>query len=953
MLARSWSGPEAIAIWVELVEERKKEIKAKSDPNELHGLLAHATAQQEISRAHLAAWDASARAWLRSADEVKRFEQTQLHLIMKDSGLPVSTSATTYSSVIEAWTIAMASLQKLILGIPQNISKGSILLGLLSWHIYPDLNVVEPTANIQFRDPLVGKGGVVTLGLQREDSVGSGVHWSLALSHLRFYGDPVPVERSIGSDNGRLTLPELHLVALGSVISSWINPAEVDILEAADCFAALGECLSGNGHERQKIEGSYSDLHWLDLLVEASSGLLASTGLDREHGLGLVEYGRRRGRRLLDPDFRDHVPMFGLANPLQLFQVSEELKQHQNDIQASLAVLRRLAKQCEFNQYDCMIRYNPVSLSNPEEQADYMHEYTTAIEIPRTSNKRDRDGQVRVEPGHMYWAYIDNTSASMFYTFTRALPVLDGGKAALPYTDSFHLRCYCGPQCRRNCLCKARGHSCSSLCACFSGINSQTDLRCQIEVIDQAEFEDSIQFCPAPSFFTERYNELFRQSYGSVFGEESEYFDVDEPECIDYRFIAGNFVLSLLLSSLASIHLPSLSLPGLAKSLRSSFISGSKLIEYLSSLAWDGFVGETINRSRSKCHRNFLYSLQAMAAATELYSEWPEATVSIDITRNALGGAHWAYGIHTHGSWGKLESWPRSRPGSNLPPVKPEPEYYRATKFAAIAMLESGTEDLYPDQLFSVMAMGCGNSIYVDDALLQDPSEISWSNSPVFGGIRRILGSLDRPGIVFLVPPQAPRIREVDLSSWKFVQQAPFDGSSKDLFKHTSLHLSFTEYEIPLGVARGGRDVQMVMLETLVSVHDGRQWVADLDILGSLANLPSKIDDICRCGHVPNDNLGRMLARTHGTKLKSIENWDDLLCCRDSLLGSEIAVIRTYNNPYSRLAATAVCIRKGFSVEVLPSHLICTELCPEQLVAELTNRAQHMDDKSRPLVLIA
>lgn len=49
---------------MELVEERKKEIEAKSDPNELHGLLARATAQQEISRAHLAAWDASARAWL-------------------------------------------------------------------------------------------------------------------------------------------------------------------------------------------------------------------------------------------------------------------------------------------------------------------------------------------------------------------------------------------------------------------------------------------------------------------------------------------------------------------------------------------------------------------------------------------------------------------------------------------------------------------------------------------------------------------------------------------------------------------------------------------------------------------------------------------------------------------------------------------------------------------------
>jgi hypothetical protein len=982
MLARSWSGPEAIAIWVELVEERKKEIEAKSDPNELHGLLARATAQQEINRAHLAAWDASARAWLRSADEVKRNDQTQLRLIMQDSGLPVSTSGTTYSSVIEAWTVAMASLQKLILGIPQNISKGSILLGLLSWHIYPDLNVVEPTTNIQFHDPLVKKGGVVTLGLQREDSIGSGVHWSLALSHLRFYGDPVPVERSIGSDYGRLTLPELHLVALGSVISSWSDPADIDILEAADCFVALGECLSQNNGEQQKIEGFNSDLHWLELLIKAARGLLDSTNLDREHGLSLVEYGRRRGRRFLDPDFCDRVPMFGLSNPLQLFEVSDDLKQHRNDIEASLAILRRLAKQCGFHHYDCIIRYSPISLVEPQRQANYVHEYATAVEIPRISNKRDRDGLERAESGHMYWAYVDNSPAFGPRAVTYTHPALDGGKAALPYTDSFHLRCSCSPQSCQRCPCEVRGQYCSSLCACFTGIKAQADLRCHIRRLDQAEFYrthwrpvyndevlrggwarwgwirefDSIRFCPAPSFFTERYSELFQQSYYSVFREEPEYCHIDGTKSIDYRLIAGDYVLSLLLSSLAPIQLSSLSLAEVAKSLRSGFINKSKLIEYFDSVACDGSVGGTINRRRSGRIRTFLISLQAMAAATELYSEWPEATVSIDITRNALGKAHWTLGFNGRGSWGIGEMMSRRRPGDNLPLFKPETEYYRATKFAAIAMLDSGTENLHPDQLFSVMALGCGNSIYVDDALLQDPSEMSWSNSPVFGGIRRILGSLDRPGIVFLVPPQAPRILEVDLTSWKLVQQATFDGISKDLFQQTSLHLSFTEYEIPLAVARGGRDVEVIMLETLVSVHDGRQWVADLDILGSFASLSvgvGTIGCICRCGHVPNNNLGRMLATRHGAKLKSIENWDDLLCCRDNLLSSEIGIVRTYNNPYSRLAAAVVCIQKGFSVEVLPSHLICTEHCPENLVSMIEDRARHIRDKSRPLVLIA
>ena len=193
MLARSWPGPVTASIWVELVAERKRELEKKINDSQLQGLLACAAAQQEISRAQLAAWDASARAWLRTADEVKAFEQTQLKLIIKNSGLSLNTSGNTYSSVLEAWVMAMKSLQRLILGSPHNISKASVLLCLLSWHIYPDLNVVDPTADIQFHDPLVQVGGVVTLGLQRANSLGDGVHWSLSLSHLRYDGAQLPL----------------------------------------------------------------------------------------------------------------------------------------------------------------------------------------------------------------------------------------------------------------------------------------------------------------------------------------------------------------------------------------------------------------------------------------------------------------------------------------------------------------------------------------------------------------------------------------------------------------------------------------------------------------------------------------------------------------------------------------------------------------------------------------
>lgn len=326
MLARAWPAPVATSIWKELVTERKIEIEKNADDGQLQGLFARMAAKQDITRAHLAAWDASARAWLRTADEVKAVEQTQLKLIIKNSGLSVNTSGNTYSSVLEAWVTAMKSLQQLIIGSPLNISKGSILLGLLSWHIYPDLNVVDPTADIQFHDPLVQPGGVITLGLQRANSMGDGVHWSLSLSHLRYYGDAVAVERSIGSigsDDGRLTLPELHLVALGSLISGWQNSTDVDLTAASNCLLAIGQCL-GLPENTSSIPSEYCfprRLKWLILLINAAKSLLSSVGFRRQQALDLVEFGRRRARGFLDGVSRGFCPMFGLVNPLVLCQV--------------------------------------------------------------------------------------------------------------------------------------------------------------------------------------------------------------------------------------------------------------------------------------------------------------------------------------------------------------------------------------------------------------------------------------------------------------------------------------------------------------------------------------------------------------------------------------------------------------------------------------------------------
>ncbi|PMD15323.1 hypothetical protein NA56DRAFT_733882 [Hyaloscypha hepaticicola] len=818
MLARSWSGPEAISIWVELVHERKKFLEENSDPNQLQGLLSRAAAQQELTRAQLAAWDASARAWLQCADEVKKLQQTQLRLIIKDVGLSLETSGSTYSNVIQAWTMAISSLQKLILGIPQNISNGSVLVGLLSWHIYPDLNVVDPTANIKFYDDLVKHPGVVTLGLQRADSNGAGVHWSLALSHLRFYGDPVPVERSVGSDNSRLTIRELHMVTLGCVISTWSCPELVNITEAAECFVALGELLYGkNESEATSSIALPASLHWLELLINAANELLASSGVQLQDSLGLVEHRRRRGRKLLDGGCHDRVPMFGLANPLRFFKLSKKIQEADGNLEASILLLRDLAEQCHF----------------------------------------DKDE----------WDSKSHSISDCTYSFAR--------------------------------------HS--------------------IIASDSTQF----QWCPAPWAFTKSYQSWKKECHlhtGSnsienlreciVAGEKRWGSDLDGPYKVQaegksrtckFRWIAGNLnTAALFITDHTSTLLPSHSLKMLAHLLRSASVDRSRLVKYLDSLAREG--------------------LAAIDMISDLYNEWPGATLSIDITNTAIGAAHWAPEI----SQLREENGQQSAPGRSNP--NSQAAVFRSVKFACIAMMESGIQNLYPNSLKSVMAMSSGNSIYVAEALLQDPSQVDRSGLPEFKGIRRILGNLDRPGIVMLVPPQAPRIRKVDMSSWRVVKQTSFDGQPTDHFAQSTLHLSFTDFEVPIAIVPGARDADVVLLEAFVSVYEGRDWVADLDILGSFSSGQIRSAAGCDCLRERVSNgMGQALLEQFGDQLKSISNWEELLCCQDNLLGFEIGVVRSHNNWLSRLVAASICAQKGRSTTILPSHSVCLD-CGKMVV---------------------
>lgn len=89
------------------------------------------------------------------------------------------------------------------------------------WHIFPNILALGPrTVNVASNDSLVLRAGVITIGLQNsERNQGEGIGWSLALFHLRYYGDLVLVANEDIKD--RVPIWELHLVALGALLRQW------------------------------------------------------------------------------------------------------------------------------------------------------------------------------------------------------------------------------------------------------------------------------------------------------------------------------------------------------------------------------------------------------------------------------------------------------------------------------------------------------------------------------------------------------------------------------------------------------------------------------------------------------------------------------------------------------------------------------------------------------------
>lgn len=150
----------------------------------------------------------------------------------------------------------------------------------------------------------------------------------------------------------------------------------------------------------------------------------------------------------------------------------------------------------------------------------------------------------------------------------------------------------------------------------------------------------------------------------------------------------------------------------------------------------------------------------------------------------------------------------------------------RAHRFACL-VFESGGYNLDSTEFKEVIAISTRNSLYISEVLLDDPFFDGDTNE-----VHHVMGNVNKTGVVMMVAPLAPRVRSAELNRWKQISHSLFNQDREDCFRAISLHLSFTDFEIPFDIGQRGsidRDIYVRVIETVIAVYNRADWVADLD----------------------------------------------------------------------------------------------------------------------------
>lgn len=877
MLARIWSASEAIGIWEQILVARKKELLDFSDTGAIH-LQSLAAAQLSLSREQLADWDASARAWLRAADAVKKIRQKQLNLIVENLDIPVNRKMDVYTSVMQAWKTAMITMDKLVGGMGHSVQDGSVLLGLSSWHLYPDIIVLgKMTAEMKQGDGLIAPGGIVTIGLQGVNANHDrGVYWSLPLAHVRFYGDPIKAEGSISLDSSRVSIDQLLLVALGSLIASW-SPHGSNVKDSLKLLPIMWQsCESEIARNRDsKAKRTFLEMNWLRLLAESSSQYLVSSDRDQEVLRRLINLGQRRAHFF--GRYPQPITMFGLT--------AAALVKIMKDEERKISLLRRLAARCKTDNDSLIIRVRRM-LKTDSRTEEPTFEFATALP-EEIQDSNDAEKKYRFKRWRERGAAPDGDSKASSDQTNYIEDFLEYHKESIEAAENL---------------------------TWFEWDNPPNFFR----NVPLAETEDQTQFA-RPTKASSRWK-LPKRSSRSDTNKKAK-------TCAKFEFLYGDLnKAALFRRSDRDIITDDLrvTIADITDAFLSNSIAVKLFLEHLGA-KWslmERVPGQSFSEIRLESSV-IQQSLRTLATVVKVYRLLPNATVPLSIV---------SFGPLSDAQWIRpdLGLVGESDPGLFPTPLLPF-SLTRPQTFSCIAMFESGGFNFQPDYLDRVMAISVGDSIYVAAPLLCDPSI-----QPEPHEVRRIVGNIGRAGLALLIPPTGPKTKQLDVESYQLINHNRFDGKLEDCFQSTTLHLAFSGYELPMDFGEhGGRNREAFFLESLVSVHDRGEWIADLDVLSTFD------DPKFQCIVDQPSCLAGRPRQIPSFPLVSIDSWQELL-----EMPLDAAVVRARNNWLGRLAAASVSVSLGYSAILFTGSACwkCAEKTVERIEHEAVNSA---DDASR------
>ncbi|KAB8664856.1 hypothetical protein FH972_026279 [Carpinus fangiana] len=873
LLASIWDPPEATSIWVEIVQMRKKEIVARFEENDVASLADIGAAQQDISRDALADWDASSRAWLRCAEQVMKREQKQVQLIFQDRSAAIQTLGSTYKSVLAVWTKSLLIFESLLGGISQRVDSGDLILALSAWHLYPDiLLIMDPEPVKITQSDAFFSGSVLTLGLDVSSEQGSGVIWSLPLAHLRHYGEPVQCEQNMNFRD-RLSLEELKFVLLGAFLANE-DSVRLTTKESIVFLDHLHKAIQNESHKgsREAIEIMRVCSHgsWLGILFEASRQYLEAAGLELQNANRMVKLGLRQSNNFLG---RSSNKMLSFIRGILTHGVSSS--------EERVTILLHAAAQLPGNPYNYSIRYQ----QDYSESGDRIYEYATANARNPHGRHSGNYGKSDSPPTHARWVHfqangrssslLDNPHSSRIPKWHAQTSYQEYHKHPIPEIGQQEAQT-----------------SIETRVAALAALG-ELEFDREYHTVENCGLYDPIAGCS--------YLNGANQWQNLVLGDDTAalYYFSPPQSSITNRSRDDDYG-----SNMTDIH--SCAAQICAKALLNPSKGQNFSDGYLTRV-----VFKYLQTQSTEAHNEFHASLIAVSTGISLLLDSKNATVDVRILQmGPLISKKCFYALtKNHSSFVLGELGRKKHDSLSLDALKPV-KLQLADAFACLCFLESGRLDLHPVELakIQVVAMCCGDSIYVANKLYTDPShwEAERSISP-----KRIIGNIGRSGIAFLVPPKQPMILPATITDFRDMLYREFDGQLPDCFRSTTLHMSFTTAQQPITTTSfGSRDEELYLLETRLQVYEGSKWVADLNLLATHMMYQSCLHD--------NDQEDEEQLHTFpvNASITCMDNWTEVR----NQTETELNIVRATGNWQARLAATTVCSALGYEVIVLSGN---------------------------------